>query len=421
MHMEIERLTESIGQAVRQTEFTNFHRQRFDSSVMHEMYARKMSRHHSLSSTDSIDVREAELADLVSKLTPMVAHCTSSETGAVGNGFYKMLGSQASPRLPSVKDYAKILVLAAARVGPERAAGLFGEWVQGLPIRVWQCALIKGARTDGELSPVEGLRLETLPRNGDEFPRSLYVQIDEYDTRHEQYAQRAILSLEHEVGPAVYSPDGEVSSFPELPPRPTIRNPRLSLVSIDGLCRAMSVEINNYVDWFRLWWDYGDVQAFFINPGHSHNWRDIRNSPPSLVSEEQLKKSLELQGLLDGFNVLDLGIARWRRSKRAPTQEDRLVELRIALEYILLADDRGVVGEKTHRLAIRGAWLLGETYEQRKSYFRTLRAAYSLASNVLHAGSLKKKDAETRAKVLDEAQDVCRATKTPAYMDGRSG
>ena len=101
---------------------------------------------------------------------------------------------------------------------------------------------------------MDGLCLETLPSNGDEFPRSLSVQIDEHDIRHEQYAQRAILSLEHEVEPALYSPDGETSSFPELLPRPAIRNPELSSVSMDGLCRAMSIETNSYVDWFRQWW-----------------------------------------------------------------------------------------------------------------------------------------------------------------------
>ena len=256
---------------------------------------------------------------------------------------------------------------------------------------------------------MEGLCLETLPSNGDKFPRSLYVQIDAHDIRQEQYAQRAILSLEHDVGPALYSPDGEVTSFPELPPRHSIRNPKLSSVSIDGLCRAMSIETNGYVDWFRQWWDYGDVDAFFLNPGSSHSRRDISNSSPSLVSEEQLERCLELHGLLDGFTMLNLGIARWRRSKRATTKEEQLVELRIAMESILLADDKGAVGEKSHRLAVRGAWLLGETFEQRKSYFRSLRAAYGFASNVLHAGNLKKRDEEARARTLNEAQDICRA------------
>ena len=297
----------------------------------------------------------------------------------------------------------------ASGVGPERAAGLFAEWVDGRPIRVWLCALLKGVRTEGGLRPVDGLCLETLPSNGDEFPRCLSVQIDEHDIRNEQYAQRAILSLEHDVGPALYAPDGEITSSPELSPRPAIRNPELSSVSMDGLCRAMSVEINSYVDWFRQWWDYGDVDAFFLNPGLSHANRDISNSPPSLVSEEHLERCLELHGLLDGFTRLDLGIARWRRSKRATTSEEQLVELRIAMESVLLADDNGAVGEKGHRLAIKGTWLLGETLDQRKTYFHSLRAAYDFASNVLHAGSLNKRDEEARARVLDEAQDICRA------------
>ena len=39
MDIEIERLTECIGRAVYQAEFTNVLTQRFDSSVTHEPYA----------------------------------------------------------------------------------------------------------------------------------------------------------------------------------------------------------------------------------------------------------------------------------------------------------------------------------------------------------------------------------------------
>ena len=79
------------------------------------------------------------------------------------------------------------------------------------------------------------------------------------------------------------------------------------------------------------------------------------------------------------------------------------------MESVLLPDDRGVVGEKRHRLATRGAWLLGETLEQRKSYFRSLRDAYGFASSVLHAGRLKKKGEKARDKAIAEAQGICRA------------
>ena len=176
MDIAIDRLTEFIGRVVHQAEFTNVFKERYNSCVMNEFYARKWKRAYSLSSTDSINVREDDLTALVSELEPILAPYTSSKTGKVGNGLYKLTGSLASPRLPSVEEYAKLLVLAAARVGPERVVNLFDGWVKGHPIRIWMCALLKGARTEDELKPVDGLCLETLPSNGEEFPRSLYVR-----------------------------------------------------------------------------------------------------------------------------------------------------------------------------------------------------------------------------------------------------
>lgn len=410
MVTEIERLTGSIEGAVRRAEFTNVFGQRFGSEAMKELYARKMDSGYRLSSTESVHVHETALRELVSELRPIVASYVSSETGAIGNGLYRLWGSSSSPRLPSVEDYAKTLVVAAARLDPERVAGLLTEWAEGQPIRVWLCALLKGTRTDRVLRPVDGLRLETLPTNFSEFPRSLSVQIDMHDFRNEQYSHRAILFLEHYQGPVLYSPDDGPSSFPEFPPPdPEVRNPELASVSVDGLCRALSIEANACVDWFRQWWDYGDVDAFRLNPGSSHTSKEASDVAPSLVTEQQLENCLELHGLLDGFTMLDLAIARWHRSKGAASTEEQLVELRIAMESVLLGDDKGSVGEKRHRLAVRGAWLLGEDFSQRKTCYRSLRDAYDLASRVVHAGSLKSQDRETDAAILNEAQGACRA------------
>ena len=405
--MTIERLTGCIERAVQHAAFRNVFGNRFDSSVMHEFYARKMKRDYSLSNTDAISVREGELTALIAELSPKLEGYRVPETGEICNGLYNLKGSLASPRLPSVADYAKTLVVAAARIGPERVANLFTGWLEGVPVRVWLCALLKGVRTDGLLSPVDGLRLETLPSKGDEFPRSLYVQIDEHDIRHEQYSHRGFLSLEHDIGPALYLPNRE-RDMQLAPPRATIRHHELSSVSVGSLCRSMSIEINSCVDWFMQWWDYGDVDAFFLNAGFSSGRKNTRNPSPTLISEEQLVSCLELHGLLEKYTKLDRGIARWLRSKRPLAREEQLVELRIALESVLLSDDGGFVGEKRHRLGIRGAWLLGDTLERRKEYFRTLRDAYDFASRVVHAGSLKAKDKERVAKVIGGAQNLCR-------------
>lgn len=404
--MTLQSFTECIEEAVQHAEFRNVFGNRFGSSVMHELYSKKTKRGYSLSNTDAISMPERKLTALVAEISPELEGYMVPETGAVCNGLYYLMGSLASPPLPSVADYAKTLVVAAARNGAERVANLVTGWTEGVPVRVRLCALLKGVRTDGPLSPVDGLHLETLPSNANDFPRSLYVQIDEHDIRHEQYSHRAMLSLEHDSGPALFSPYSERDSL--FPPRPRIRNRKLSSLSVVGLCRSMSLEVNSCVDWFMQWWDYGDVDAFFLNAGFSRGHNDTRNPSPKLISEEQLVNCLELHGLLEKYTALDRGIARWQRSKWPLGIEEQLVDLRIALESVLLSDDRGIVGEKRQRLGIRGAWMLGDTFERRKEYFRTLRKAYDFASSVVHAGSPKEKDRERLAKVIVDAQDLCR-------------
>ncbi len=112
---------------------------------------------------------------------------------------------------------------------------------------------------------------------------------------------------------------------------------------------------------------------------------------------------------LKDFSALDVAITRWWRSKRAVTVEEQLVELRIALELTLLAGDSGNVSEMQFRIATRGAWLLGDTYNERKTYFYILRKAYGLASSVLHARNLNRKKREEDTSTVSRAQDLCRA------------
>ena len=312
--MERERLEQCIERALGRTQFRNVRRQSFGASAMHELYTGKRHHDYRLNGANSVAVAEGDLADLVSAIAPMLAPYRASDSGAVGNGLYRLMGDLASPRLPSVEDYARILVLASARIGPERTAETFCGWAEGQPIPVWQRFLLKGAINDGRISPKDGLVLETLSGNGEEFPRSLYVQLDAGDIKHEQYGRRAMLSLEHEVGPALFCPDAEEKKFPEHFPRPRIRDPKLSQVSVAGLCRAMSLEVDNNVDWFRSWSDYGDIDAFFLNPGHGASLQETSSGSPRSISDEQLTRSLETEEWLRRFSALDVAIGRWRRS-----------------------------------------------------------------------------------------------------------
>ena len=399
-------LREHIECAVQHAVFTDVYKNRVNSFTIGEFY--KKNRRFALTSADSISVPESQLTRLVSELDASVGIYKSSESGKIGNGLYHLMGSSASPRLPSDENYAKMLVLAASRIGSERVAELFAEWPQGKGIRAHSCVLLKGILTEGKLAPVNGLHLETLPASGDDFPKSL--RIDQYDIHEEQFAKRAMLSIEHEITSPLplYDPQASRESKPESLRRYNLVNPELSSITIESFCRAMSLATNNDVDWFIHWWDYGDVEAFFLNPGFSSQRKEITAPSPILISEADARFCLEIHSWLDGFSDLDLAIARWRKSKRATWTHDQLIELRIALESVLLDDDRSV-GKKKHRLATRGAWLLGDTLEGRKKEcFETLKVVYHYASSVIHAGSPKEQNQRDLPKTISEAQDICR-------------
>ena len=414
-------LRDKIDQASQQATFRDVYRNQVDSSTIGQLY--KVNQRFPITSADSINIPEPYLTGLVSELNASLGIYKSSDSGLIGNGLYHLKGSSASPRLPSIEDYAKILALAASRIGSVRVTELLAEWLQGKGLRAYSCVLLKGIETEGKLAPINGIRLDTLPSNGNDFPKSL--RIDTYDIDHEQFSHRAMLSIVYETASPLYDPQFPPESFPMTPPDRKLVNPDLSSVSFESFCRAMSLTVNNHVDWFIQWEDYGDVEAFFLNPGFSSGRKETVNSSPVIVSEEDLKKCLEIHSQLHGFSGLDLAIARWRRSKRPTTTYDQLIEIRIALEAVLLNDDKGVIGEKRHRLAIRGAWFLGETFDKRKEYFKILRKVYDIASNVIHAGKPEEKNEHELSNIISDAQNLCRdailqiarARKAPDWTD----
>ena len=385
--------------------FTDVFGNRFDADTVRQHY--EINRRWTLGSPDAIQVPQSELQGLVSELDGTLGKYKSPGSGLIGNMLYFHKGSSSSPRLPTVEEYAKILVLAAARIGADRVATLYSTWLQGEPIPLRQCALLTGIKTDGMLYPVDGMHLDTLPASGNDFPRSL--RINEYDIHEQQFSHRAMLCIDYHTDPALYDPAAHEEIAPMGPHRRDLVNPALAAVSLESFCRSMSLIADNQVDWFIAWNDYGDIEAFFLGSGFGSNRKRADNSSPVIVSEKDVRVSLDLHAHLAAFAKLDLAIARWRRSKGSTIPYEQLVELRIALESVLLSDDRGNVGEKRHRLAIRGAWFLGTTFAERKRSFRTLRTLYDYASSVIHAGNPKETDSSPLDEIISDAQYLCRA------------
>lgn len=233
-----------------------------------------------------------------------------------------------------------------------------------------------------------------------------------------------MLSIEHETICPLYDPESFRESFPPDPLPATLVNPDLASLSLDDFCRAMSLEANRFVDWSMQWYDYGDAEAFFLQTSASPLRKESRSRSNTIVSTEHVRNSLHTHTLLREFPTLDLPVARWRRSKRSPAIHEQLIELRIALESLLLHEDKRD-GEKRHRLAVRGAWFLAKDFEDRRSKFDTLRQVYDYASSVIHGGTPKAKQGQDLNSDISIVQDLCRdailrlarAKKIPDWSD----
>jgi Apea-like HEPN len=105
-------------------------------------------------------------------------------------------------------------------------------------------------------------------------------------------------------------------------------------------------------------------------------------------------------------NVLHIPLDRLDRSLHEKDFADRAIDLGIALEALLLHEQRGDRGELKFRLGLRGAWLAGEDANERVEIQKTLAKVYQLRSDAVHAGKVE--PSEPNAQTLKRGTVLCR-------------
>ena len=373
-----------------------------------------------------METGDDQISDLVERLRPLLANHLQPGTGRVGNGLFLLMGGAGTLANPTVHEFAKILVGAAAKIGAQRVTELLLGWIEGEPLHYQFCALLQGVNVDEPLRLAEGVYLSKLSNSSADLPASLPITVM---TPFTDYLSGVVLSVDYEMKPALYmSEENEV--FPPMREATyTAASNRLPGLSFDSFCESMSLACNAYVHWQSIWRDYGDLLAF------SGQYGGLQYKPQSerrktTFSQEDLDRAREIHlrrhsagSPSRSKRKVDLAIIRWMNSKRPNSTTDTLIELRIALEALYSKGG----GEKRFRVAISGAWHLGETFEKRYNYYNILSKVYGDASEVIHAGEINQTDKE----LLANAQDICRegilkriaATEDPAWDElilGRS-
>ena len=255
-----------------------------------------------------------------------------------------------------------------------------------------------------------------LPLSTEELPAGLPAS----GIRRADYLGHSVVRVDTKASPALFRPPvgglGDVVTG-ELPPR----------FSFDDLWSALSLECNAHCDVGHGWSDYGDLSVI-RRDGAAINSPTRLDQPDgyrgATISQRVTKIELDdsatrtvsddaIRELLVAIRGADartrMAITRWKRSTvRRSSLTDRFIDLRIALEALLLPD--GPDRQLSFSLATRGAWWLGEDAAERKKISKTLRDAYSAASSAVHKGEAKKRGCDTAglAALLADAQMRCR-------------
>jgi hypothetical protein len=105
---------------------------------------------------------------------------------------------------------------------------------------------------------------------------------------------------------------------------------------------------------------------------------------------EQLRALYDTIRNIHSPSPLDSALRRFNASYDRHNLQDRFVDLTIALEALFL--NKGETSEITHKLALRIARLIGNTFDQRETIQKELKSLYGKRSGIVHGEPIRVDD-----------------------------
>ena len=308
-------------------------------------------------------------------------------------------------RVQPISDFADVVVRASALLGTTRAMDILRDWADGGPIRYSENIALAGLSSDRSTTWLsDTVKLSPMPTSESEMAAQMPTSMSlHFGLAH--FAGRQMLTIGREARPALFMPSN--GPLPDIEESPI--DAEWPDSSLDDLCNALSLACNTRVDHDCYWNQFGDLEAFSPGEGGVVFRPMTLPTGPATLDLWQWTHAmdiLEMRRRLNGQErgQIDRAIRRWWSSMGGQGFTDSLIDLRIALEILYLGNGSGELG---FRLATRGAWHLGGSYEERRHYWAILRRTYALASKAVHGASVES-DLDNRF-ALQNAAALCRA------------
>ena len=323
----------------------------------------------------------------------------------------------------ALDNFAKASIQGSALVGSENLEEYFTSWKNGEPIRYRVCAILNGITINESFTPIDGVRIEVLPRSTAELP-SFLPNVSSVGPS--DYLGRTVVAIDCEASPALFRPSSDYR-----PDRVVARTN--CAVDFQMVCQTLSLLTDSLVEVGFYWNDYQHLENVFPSSGSSiwsgsHRGLETQTRPGRRLNRDfatgvvtlsiddwavqELNEPIAcdtLQTLAKpSFNSVRTATSRWMKSKGSwDGLVDQFVDLRMALEALYLRDFANEYSQEMRfRLALFGAWFLGNDFQDRQRIRKTLRDAYDRASGAVHTGDVDP-TAENRT-LLVEAQSLCR-------------
>ena len=333
-----------------------------------------------------------------------------------------------------LSSFTKILVKSASVVGPQIVAEQLRRWLEGDdPVKYCEVGILNGVSFTEPFTLLNGVRMEPLSVFSDDLPvhlpRRSHMSADDY-------LGRTVLYIERESSPALFRP-GAASRGRQV----AVRD--VPGVDFDTVCQILSLECNTHIDIGFYWRYYQGLlglarvgsNSWSLGRQRYDNWPlttqgrlvdhyisdkgtlfpDGRAQP--LPSEKRLGDTLRAVKALNAGHRTRTAISRWMRSRDGKQSlVDRYIDLRISLEALYLKDftDEKTTQEMRFRLALFGAWHLGDDFKERQSIRKKLRDCYDRASAAVHGSSITY-DSES---LLFDVQQLCRKGIQKVLLQG---
>ena len=351
----------------------------------------------------ALRVDQARVDELATVLRAVLHDYVASESDCIGNGVFQVTGGSGELQHPTIPRFARVLIVAAVRIGARKVADMVRSWAGDEPIRTRYRVILDGVTVHEPIECHE-IRLAQLPKRTDLLPAAYQGPF----SSPLDYVGAPVLSLTYLHTPALYRPDDDDANGALHPDNVRTSVAGIKAFSLDRFCESMALAAGHYVGVRASWHDLGDLQAFAQGVfGGTLGSPARKASDAKIITEAQLRLALELDSKRqrlgsDAPRGLDFAIRRWLKSCRPGSLPDQLVELRIALDGLYAR-----AGHASRQdVAVRGAWHVAATPKERRRFYDQLRLVYADASTVIHAG--EPKNLKSKRPEYASVREICR-------------